>query len=81
MALKKLRERFAPAETKPLRNGNRDLSRSVSPEIEKEFNDKVAQGWFDADTFDKRDVLIREFDPNAENPVDSRGSRRPCKTY
>jgi hypothetical protein len=35
-------------------------------EIEKEFNEKVAQGWFAADISEKRDVLIREFDPNAE---------------
>jgi len=35
-------------------------------EIEKEFNDKMAQGWFAADISDKRDVLIREFDPKAE---------------
>jgi len=42
----------------------------VSPhrlaELEKEFNEKMAQGWFAADISDKRDVLIREFDPNAE---------------
>jgi len=35
-------------------------------EIEKEFNEKMAQGWFAADISDKRDVLIRQFDPNAE---------------
>jgi len=43
---------------------------TISPqrltEIEKEFNEKTAQGWFAADISDKRDVLIREFDPNAE---------------
>ncbi len=43
---------------------------TVSPqqlgEIEREFNEKIAQGWFAADISDKRDVLIREFDPNAE---------------
>ena len=35
-------------------------------EIEREFNERIAQGWFAADISDKRDVLIRQFDPNAE---------------
>ena len=35
-------------------------------EIEHEFNDKMAQGFFAADITDKKDVLIRKFDPNAE---------------
>jgi hypothetical protein len=35
-------------------------------EIEKEFTDKIAQGWFAADISEKRDRLIQEFDPNAE---------------
>jgi hypothetical protein len=35
-------------------------------EIEKEFREKVAQGWFAADITDKRNILIRDFDPNAE---------------
>ena len=43
---------------------------TVSPhrlaEIEKEFNEKITQGWFAADISEKRDVLIRDFDPNAE---------------
>ena len=43
---------------------------TVSPhrlaEIEKEFNKKMGQGWFAADISEKRDLLIREFDPNAE---------------
>jgi hypothetical protein len=46
-----------------------DIS-TVSPdrlaEIEKEFNERIAQGWFAADISDKRDVLIRQFDPNAD---------------
>lgn len=45
-------------------------TRTVTPqrleEIEKEFNEKIAQGWFAADITDKRDVLIREFNPNAD---------------
>jgi len=35
-------------------------------EIEAEFNEKMRQGYFAADIKDKRDVLIREFDPDAE---------------
>ena len=35
-------------------------------EIEKEFNEKTAQGFWAADIADKRDVLIKKFDPNAE---------------
>lgn len=43
---------------------------TVSPdrlaEIETEFNERVANGWLAADIFDGRNVLMREFDPNAE---------------
>ena len=43
---------------------------TVSPqrlaEIEKEFKNRMARGYFAADITDKKDVLIREFDPNAE---------------
>ena len=35
-------------------------------EIEKEFNQRIAEGWFAADISEKRDTLIRHFDPNAE---------------
>jgi len=41
-------------------------------EIEKEFNTKMAQGWFAADisldelTRQAKDVIIRNFDPKAE---------------
>lgn len=35
-------------------------------EIEKEFNQKMAQGYFAADISDKKDVLIHKFDQNAE---------------
>ncbi len=34
-------------------------------EIEREFNKRIAQGWFAADISEKRDVLIQQFDPNA----------------
>jgi hypothetical protein len=43
---------------------------TVSPErlaeIEKEFNELIAQGWFAADISDKQGALIREFCPEAE---------------
>jgi len=43
---------------------------TVSPqrlaEIEREFNKKIADGWFAADITDKKDILIRKFDPDAE---------------
>ena len=35
-------------------------------EIETEFKEKVSQGWFAADISEKRNVLISQFDPNAE---------------
>jgi hypothetical protein len=35
-------------------------------EIETEFKEKMAAGWFAVDINDKRNQLIREFDPNAE---------------
>lgn len=35
-------------------------------EIQKEFEERVAQGWFAADISEKRNVLIRQFDPNAD---------------
>jgi hypothetical protein len=43
---------------------------AVSPdrlnEIETEFKEKMAAGWFAVDIHEKRNQLIREFDPNAE---------------
>jgi hypothetical protein len=42
----------------------------VSPErlveIETEFKEKMAAGWFAVDIHEKRNRLIREFDPEAE---------------
>ena len=35
-------------------------------DIEREFNEKMAQGWFAADISGKRNVLIHEFNPDAE---------------
>jgi hypothetical protein len=66
MALRKLRMICAGGD-KTLAEWDTD---SITPqriaEIEKEFNDKMAQGWFAADISEKRDVLIKEFDPKAE---------------
>jgi hypothetical protein len=42
------------------------VSRVRLSEIEQEFNGRVAQGYFAADISEKKDVLIRKFDPNAE---------------
>lgn len=42
------------------------VSQKQLTEIETEFNEKLAQGWFAADIAEKKDVLIREFDKNAE---------------
>ena len=43
---------------------------TVSPqrlaEIQTEFEQKTAEGWFAVDIHDKRNRLIREFDRNAE---------------
>ena len=50
-----------------LRNGDTE---TVSPqrltEIETEFKEKMAAGWFAVDINEKRNQLIRDFDPNAE---------------
>ena len=35
-------------------------------EIEREFNEKMAEGWFAVDINEKRNQLIREFDPDAD---------------
>jgi len=35
-------------------------------EIEREFDARIRQGWFAADVTSQRNVLIREFDPDAE---------------
>jgi hypothetical protein len=45
-------------------------TKEISPdrltEIETEFKEKMAAGWFAVDIYDKRNKLIREFDPDAE---------------
>jgi hypothetical protein len=66
MALKKLRMICAGGD-KVLAEWDTDtVSQQRLAEIEKEFKEKVAQGWFAADISEKRDVLIREFNPDAE---------------
>ena len=66
MAVKKLRMICAGGD-KTLAEWDTDtVSAQRLAEIETEFKEKMAQGWFAADISEKRDVLIREFDPNAE---------------
>ena len=66
MAMKKLRMICAGGDKTLAEWDTQTVSPQRLAEIEKEFNEKMAQGWFAADISDKRDVLIREFDPNAE---------------
>ncbi|PYS56250.1 MAG: hypothetical protein DMG13_00450 [Acidobacteria bacterium] len=66
MALKKLRMICAGGDKTLAEWDTETVSPQRLAEIEKEFNDKVVQGWFAADISDKRNVLIREFDPDAE---------------
>src|SRR6516162_6570973 len=66
MALKKLRMICAGGDKTLAEWDTETVSQQRLAEIEREFNEKVAQGWFAADISEKRNVLIREFDPNAE---------------
>jgi len=66
MALKKLRMICAGGDKVLAEWDTETVSQQRLAEIEKEFNEKVAQGWFAADLSEKRDVLIREFNPDAE---------------
>jgi hypothetical protein len=43
-----------------------EISPDRLTEIETEFKEKMAAGWFAVDIHDKRNKLIREFDPDAE---------------
>ena len=43
-----------------------EISTDRLTEIETEFKEKMAAGWFAVDIHDKRNKLIREFDPDAE---------------
>lgn len=66
MALRKLRMICAGGDKTLAEWETENVTAQRLSEIEKEFNEKMAQGWFAADISEKRDVLIREFDPNAE---------------
>ena len=66
MALKKLRMICAGGDKTLAEWDTETVTPQRLAEIEKEFNEKMAQGWFAADISDKRDVLIREFNPKAE---------------
>ena len=66
MALRKLRMICAGGDKTIAEWDTENLSPQRLIEIETEFKEKMAEGWFAADISEKRDVLIREFDPNAE---------------
>lgn len=66
MALRKLRVICAGGDKTLAEWDTETVSQQQLSLIEKEFNEKIAQGWLAADISEKRDVLIREFDPNAE---------------
>lgn len=66
MALRRLRMICAGGDKTLAEWDTETISDQRLAEIEKEFNDKMAQGWFAADISEKRDVLIRKFDPEAE---------------
>lgn len=66
MALKRLRMICAGGDKTLAEWDTETVSEARLAEIETEFNKKVAEGCFAADISEKRDVLIREFDPNAE---------------
>ena len=66
MALKKLRMICAGGDKTLAEWDTETITPEQLAEIEKEFNEKMAQGWFAADISEKQDVLIREFNPSAE---------------
>jgi hypothetical protein len=66
MALRKLRMICAGGDKTLAEWDTETVSDERLNEIETEFNEKMSQGWFAADISDKRDVLIREFNPAAE---------------
>ena len=66
MALRKLRMICAGGDKTLAEWETETVSQQRLTEIEREFKEKLAQGWFAADISDKRDVLIKKFDPNAE---------------
>ncbi len=66
MALKRLRMICAAGDKTLAQWDTETVNPERLAEIEAEFNKKIAEGWLAADISEKRDVLIREFDPNAE---------------
>ena len=66
MALKKLRMICAGGDETLAAWDTETVSPDRLKEIETEFREWIAAGWFAADISEKRNVLIREFDPNAE---------------
>lgn len=66
MALRRMRYLSAAGDTQIAEYDVEVISDERLREIEKEFNDRVAKGWIAADITDRRDVLIKEFDPSAD---------------
>ena len=66
MALRRLRMICADGDRVLAEWNTETITRERLAEIEKEFNNRVAQGWLAADITDKRDVLVREFEPTAD---------------
>lgn len=66
MALRRMRMMCAGGDKTLAEWDTGTVSAQRLAEIETEFKEKMTQGYFAADIGDKRDVLIREFDPNAE---------------
>ena len=66
MALRKLRMICAGGDKTLAEWDTETVSSQRLAGIEKEFKEKMAEGWFAADITDQRNVLIRKFDPNAE---------------
>ena len=66
MALRKLRMISARGDETLAEWDTETVTPERITEIEQEFQKKIIQGWLAADISVKRDVLIQEFDPNAE---------------
>jgi hypothetical protein len=66
MALRKLRMICAGGDKTLAAWDTETLDPAHLEEIEREFEKKMSEGWFAADISDKRNRLIRRFDPSAE---------------
>lgn len=66
MAVRKLRVLCAGGDQTLAQWDTETVTPERLAEIEREFRNKTAQGYWAADISDKRNVLIHEFDPKAE---------------